>query len=275
MFEGTKPFRRLYEEGILTAPILDHCWRDLSVTIRQQLLGIMLKEGLIVAFDQTAGVVTESLPRTGYIVPSLLPTTIGEEKRPWRPTSCESKKRATVLLACYTGSGLFEDSPLVCKDDLRRRCMLPAGLFDQLLAVLAEASQASQLGGFQPVLTREFASFRFGRGIVELRVDDDIHAVHIDVYERHAALLLKQIRRGLQRVVSKPFLALECEFLTRLSDSEVEDHFVRLEWLQGVADKNSEGEINLETEERTVQFTPKEVRAKYESVLLTQPSDKR
>lgn len=212
--QGSKPFRQLYERGILESKMVNALWDEHATPVRSRLLGLMLEFGMLVTIDLG--------PRlAGFMAPSLLPT---EPPHRWTPPK-GAPKPVAVYLACYTGSDLlrFNNVP---KDELKDRCCMPAGLFEQLLATLLKASRemlpiscrlyakysavlttimllnaqvahSSTVATFEPILSRRYAQVKLGRYALELVYDQATKSIKLLFHSSNITSLLQQVVRAM------------------------------------------------------------------------------
>lgn len=182
---GSKPFRQLYERGILESKMVNSLWDEHAATVRSRLLGLMLEFGMLVTIDLGPKL-------AGFMAPSLLPA---QPHRRWRPPK-GTPEPMVVHLACYTGSDLLRFN-YMHKDELRERCSMPAGIFEQLLAALLKIAHSSTTSTFEPILSRSYAQVKLGRYALELVTDPDTRTIKLLFYSSNVTSMLQQVLRAM------------------------------------------------------------------------------
>lgn len=124
----------------------------------------------------------------------------------------------TLYLCFYAGSALMRDISIGAAG-LRRRCLLPAGIFEQvrfqrsgslllsfcdlavfcieihpqILAGIVKLGFNSQIKAQPTVTSRSYAAVFVGSYLVELRLDQNLQAIRLDLHMSNTVAVLQQV----------------------------------------------------------------------------------
>ena len=208
------------------------------------IINMMLKYGLIVKLERGLDNISKGdlppaqPPSTYYLVPALLPATVGD------PTSFQDDVWRNIhkFNSCYylfTADAMFRTSKQFSITTLQREGFLPRGLMERLICKAVKWSQITNLTNINDItrLYQNYAAMSFGRQQFRLVCIPEINCIRMDIEGEYPLPVYNRIYEQIASCIKECMGSLQ--FITALrygtaSETEVGFTLLNLESVREV-----------------------------------------
>ena len=238
------------------------------------IINMMLKYGLIVKLERgldnicKGDLLPTQPPPTYYLVPALLPATVGDPTR-FQDDVWRNIRKFNSCYYLFTADAMFRTSKQYSITTLQREGFLPRGLMERLICKAVKWSQLTNLTNINDItrLYQNYAAMSFGRQQFRLVCIPEINCIRLDIEGENPLPVNHRICEQIDVCIKECMGSLQ--FVTALrygTASEIEDGFTLLNLV-------SVREVHVTGLELTVRdhpsITPQYVRSNYDAWIVS------